>query len=142
MYSNINGKEEKLEREFDNPQAFQSFAEQMPAFQVLNRFPSLGRDGFTSIQNYFENLLDRRLWLGYQDSDQQQSLVDLDKYEDAIQQIEYQKAHKDEHTKQLKATLQRLKDYKKKFKEENREDMIGQLDDDIKKIEEELKKSE
>ena len=142
MYSNINGREEKLEREFDNPQEFQSFAGQMPAFQLLNRFPSFGRDGLNSIHNYFENLLDRRLWLGYQDAEQPQALVDLNKYEDAIQQIEYQKAHKDEHTKQLKATLQKLKDYKKKFKEENREDMLGQLDEDIKKIEEELKKSE
>ncbi len=142
MYSNINGREEKLEREFDNPQEFQSFAGQMPAVQLLNRFPSFGRDGFTSIHNYFENLLDRRLWLGYQEPENQQSLVDLNKYEDAIQQIEYQKAHKDEHTKQLKATLQKLKDYKKTFKEEHREDMMGQLDEDIKKIEEELKKSE
>jgi hypothetical protein len=61
MYSNINGREEKLEREFDNPQEFQSFAGQMPAVQLLNRFPSFGRDGFNSIHNYFENLLDRRL---------------------------------------------------------------------------------
>lgn len=142
MYSNVNGREEKLEREFDNPQEFQSFAGQVPAFQLFNRLPSFGWDGFNSLHNYFENLLDRKLGLSYEPTQQQESLVDLHKYEDALEQIEYQRAHKDEHLKQLKATLQKLKDYKKKFKEEQREDMIGQLDEDIKKIEEELKRSE
>ena len=142
MYSNVNGREEKLEREFDNPQDFQSFAGQVPAFQIFNRLPSFGRDGITSLHNYFENLLDRRLGLGYQEQEPTDSLVDLHKYEDALQHIDYQKAHKEEHVKQLKTTLQKLKDYKKKFKEEQRDDIISQLDADIQRIEDELKKSE
>ena len=61
MYSNMNGREEKLEREFDNPQEFQSFAKQIPAFQMLNRVPLFGLDVRDTFHTYFENLLDKRL---------------------------------------------------------------------------------
>ena len=142
MYSNINGKEEKLEREFDNPQDFQSFAGQVPAFQMLNRMPMFGLDGWNSLHNYLEDFLDKKLGLDYQSPDDQQSLIDLNKYEQALEEIEYNKTHKDARAKQLKTTLQKLKEYKKTFKEEHRDDFIGQIDEDIKKAEEELKKLE
>lgn len=143
MYSNINGREEKLEREFDNPQEFHSFAKQTPAFQMRNNIPFLWLGGWDNFHNYLDNFLDQRLGLGHQESyENTSSLVDLDKYEKTLEEIEYQKVHKDEHTKQLKSTLQKLKEYKKKFKEENREDMMANIDEDIKKIEEELKKNE
>ena len=142
MYSNMNGREEKLEREFDNPQEFQSFAKQIPAFQMLNRVPLFGLDVRDTFHTYFENLLDKRLWVDYQPQSESHGLVDLNKYEDALAQIEYEKVHKDDHQKQLKSSLQKLKDYKKRFKEEQKEDMIIQIDEDIKKIEEELKNNE
>jgi len=63
MYSNVNGREEKLEREFDNPQDFQSFAQQMPAFSLWKTSPLLSLDGRSNFHEYVEHLLDRRLGL-------------------------------------------------------------------------------
>lgn len=142
MYSNINGKEEKLEREFDNPQEFRSFASQVPAFQMFTRLPRFGLDGRNNLHNYLEDFLERRLGLDYQSPEPQQAIVNLAPYEDALAQIAYQKSHKDEYAKQLKTSLQKLKEYKKTFKEEHRDDLIVQIDEDIKKTEEELKKLE
>lgn len=138
----MNGKEEKLEREFDNPQDFRSFASQVPAFQTLTRLPTFGLDGRNSLHNYLEDFLERKLGLDYQAADPEQSLVNMAPYEDALEQIAYQKSHKEEYSKHLKTTLQKLKEYKKTFKEEQRDDLIGQIDEDIKKTEEELKKLE
>lgn len=83
--------------------------------------------------------MEKKLWLEHYDQDTPSSLVDLNKYEKTLEEIEYQKAHKDEHIKWLKITLQKLKDYKKRFKEEEREDMLTTIEEDIKKVEEELK---
>ena len=109
---------------------------------MLNRVPLFGLDVRDTFHTYFENLLDKRLWVDYQPQSESHGLVDLNKYEDALAQIEYEKVHKDDHQKQLKSSLQKLKDYKKRFKEEQKEDMIIQIDEDIKKIEEELKNNE
>jgi len=145
VYKNINWKEEKIEREFDNPQDFQSFAKTNNVLW-LDRFtsPLLWLGDWANLQNYFDSLVDRKLWLTY-DGDYnndygEQSIVDLDKYEQELEKIEYQKQHKDDNLKSLKSSLQKLKDYKKKFKEEAREDIIQQIDIDIKKIEEEILK--
>jgi hypothetical protein len=44
--------------------------------------------------------------------------INLDEYEDELQKIEYKKTHKAEEIQQLKDTLAKLKDYKKRFKAE------------------------
>jgi hypothetical protein len=44
--------------------------------------------------------------------------INLGEYEDELQKIEYKKAHKAEEIQQLKDTLAKLKDYKKRFKAE------------------------
>ena len=148
MYKNINWKEERIEREFDNPQDFQSFAK-TNAVWWLERLhspftsPILWLGDWANLQNYFDNLLDRKLWLSYNNDDYlegngQSDFINLDKYEQELEKIEYQKHHKDESLKSLKANLQKLKEYKKRFKEEWREDIVTQIDADIKKIEEEI----
>ncbi len=151
VYKNINWKEEKIEREFDNPQEFQSFAKTNNVWW-LERFtntltsPMLWLWEWANLQNYFDNLIDRRLWLNYNWDDEDQdnyvewSLVDLNKYEQELEKIEYQRQHKDENLKSLKNSLHKLKEYKKRFKDEWREDMIENIDSDIKKIEEEIAK--
>lgn len=143
MYINVNGKEEKLEREFDNPQDFQFFAKQMPSFSIGIGSHPLGLNGWGNINDYFDYLLDKKM--GGQSSIAKQEmpwLVNMDKYEQALEELEYQKTHKEEHLKELKATMKKLKDYKKKFTEEGKEDLITQIDEDIKKIEEEIEKSQ
>ncbi|HOG15154.1 MAG TPA: hypothetical protein PK674_01060 [Candidatus Absconditabacterales bacterium] len=151
VYKNINGKEEKIEREFDNSQDFQSFVQNnevsgLESFSDTPRSPILGLGDWANLQNYFDNLIDRRLGLIYDGYDEEQdnyaggNLIDLNKYESELKKIDYQKQHKDETLKHLKSTLQKLKDYKKKFKNEGREDMIESIDLDIKKIENEISK--
>lgn len=151
VYKNINWKEERVEREFDNPQEFQSFAKTNNVWW-LERFtnsltsPLLWLWDWANLQNYFDNLLDKRLGLAYQSDygDQEKltewNLVDLNKYEQELEKIEYQKQHKDENLKSLKNNLHRLKEYKKRFKDEWREDIIENIDFDIKKVEEEIAK--
>lgn len=143
VYKNINWKEEKIEREFDNPHDFHSFAKTNNVLW-LDKFtsPMLWLGDRANLQNYFDNLVDRKLWLTY-DGDYdygEQPIVDLNKYEQELEKIEYQKQHKDDNLKLLKNNLNTLKDYKKKFKDEAREDIVEQIDADIKKIEEEIKK--
>ena len=143
VYKNVNGKEEKIEREFDNPKDFQAFAQQNDVLQYEDmQMPRLWLWDRVNLNNYFEDLIDRRLGIpvfeGAEEPALANSVVDLDKYEEELQKIEYQKQHKDEHTKALKSTLQKLKDYKKQFKSEGRDDMVKQIDDDIKKVEAEI----
>jgi hypothetical protein len=151
VYKNINWKEEKIEREFDNSQDFQSFVQNnevswLESFSDTSRSPILWLWDWANLQNYFDNLIDRRLWLIYDWYDEEQdnyagwNLIDLNKYESELKKIDYQKQHKDETLKHLKSTLQKLKDYKKKFKTEWRDDMIESIDLDIKKIENEISK--
>ena len=151
VYKNINWKEERVEREFDNPQEFQSFAKTNNVWwleRFTNTFssPLLWLWDWANLQNYFDNLLDKRLGLTYhsdygdQEKPTEWNLVDLNKYEQELEKIEYQKQHKDENLKSLKNSLHRLKEYKKRFKDEWREDIIENIDFDIKKIEEEIAK--
>jgi len=64
--------------------------------------------------------------------------INLDRYEDELQKIEYKKAHKAEKIQELKDTLAKLKDYKKKFKAEGRDDIIEEIDKDIASVQKEL----
>ena len=62
----------------------------------------------------------------------------MNKYENEMKKIEYQKAHKSEEIQKIKKTLEQLEDYKKKFKSEGRDDMVKDLDNDIKKLQKKL----
>jgi gas vesicle protein len=95
------------------------------------------------LQNYFNNLIDRRFWLWAPEEsfEERKSLpdgIDLDAYEDELQKIEYKKAHKAEEIQTLKDTLNKLKDYKKRFKTEGRDDMVEKIDKDIATTQEKL----
>jgi cytochrome c peroxidase len=94
------------------------------------------------LQNYFNNLIDSRFWLGTKsEPEEKMSLpnwINLDEYEQELQKIEYNKAHKAEEIQELKDTLTKLKDYKKRFKAEWRDDMIEKIDKDISTVQEKL----
>lgn len=151
VYKNVNGREESFEREFDNPQDFQEFSRHNNWSLDKTNFFNLWLWDWTSLNNYFEKLIDRRIWLpslenshfdkcqdGEDCYNQDPDIVDLNKYEDEIQKIEYQKKNKEQNLKSLKDTLEKLKNYKNKFKDENREDMVSKIDEDIKKVKEEI----
>lgn len=140
VYRNNNGKEEEFEKEFDNPQEFNNFRKsyRQPEFEG----PFMGLGDRAHLQNYFNNLIDSRFWLGTKsEPEEKMSLPDginLDAYENELQKIEYNKAHKAEEIQELKDTLAKLKDYKKRFKAEWRDDMIEKLDKDIATVQEKL----
>ena len=141
VYRNNNGKEEEFEKEFDNPQEFNNFRKsyRQPEFEG----PFMGLGDRAHLQNYFNNLIDRRFWLESipEPQQEQKSLPDwinLDEYEQELQKIEYNKAHKAEEIQELKDTLSKLKDYKKRFKAEWRDDMIEKIDKDISTVQEKL----
>jgi hypothetical protein len=58
VYRNDNGKEEEFEKEFDNPQEFNNFRKSyhQPEFEG----PFMGLGDRAHLQNYFNNLIDRR----------------------------------------------------------------------------------
>ena len=88
------------------------------------------------------NLINKRFWLESMEEPEEPKYlpnwVNLDKYEDELQKIEYKKAHKAEKLQELKDTLAKLKEYKKKFKAEGRDDMIEEIDKDIDSVQKEL----
>lgn len=140
VYRNNNGKEEEFEKEFDNPQEFNNFRKsyRQPEFEG----PFMGLGDRAHLQNYFNNLIDSRFWLGTKsEPEEKMSLPDginLDEYENELQKIEYNKAHKAEEIQELKDTLAKLKDYKKRFKAEWRDDMIEKIDKNIATVQEKL----
>ena len=141
VYRNNNGKEEEFEKEFDNPQEFNNFRKTYRQPEFEGPFMWLG--DWANLQNYFNNLIDRRFWLESipEPQQEQKSLPDwinLDEYEQELQKIEYDKAHKAEEIQELKDTLTKLKDYKKRFKAEWRDDMIEKIDKDIATVQEKL----
>ena len=134
VYKNNNGKVEEFEKEFDNLQDFLNFKRSynQPEFEE----PMLWLTGWTNLQNYFDNLINRRLWLWtmIEPEEEQQYLpnwVNLNEYEKELQNMEYEEAHKNERLQWLKNTLAKLNEYLKKFKDKWRDDMLKKIKKDI-----------
>ena len=141
VYRNNNGKEEEFEKEFDNPQEFYNFRKtyQQPEFEG----PFMWLGDWANLQNYFNNLIDRRFWLESmpEPEEEQKSLpnwINFDEYEAELQKMEYEEAHKTEKIQWLKANIAKLEDYKKKFKSKWRDDMVKKIDKDIANTKKEL----
>ena len=64
--------------------------------------------------------------------------VNLDEYENELQKMEYEEAHKAEKIQWLKDSIAKLEDYKKKFKAKGRDDMVKKIDKDIASTKKEL----
>lgn len=140
VYRNNNGKEEEFEKEFDNPQEFNNFRKtyHQPEFGG----PFMWLWDWAHLQNYFNNLIDRRFWLeSMEEPEERKSLpnwTNFDEYEAELQKMEYEEAHKSEKIQELKDSLAKLEDYKKKFKEKGRDDMVKKIDKDIAATKKEL----
>ncbi len=141
VYKNNNGKVEEFEKEFDNLQDFYNFKRgyNQPEFEE----PMLWLTGWTNLQNYFDNLINRRLWLWtmIEPEEEQQYLpnwVNLNEYEKELQNMEYEEAHKNERLQWLKNTLAKLNEYLKKFKDKWRDDMLKKIKKDIESTQKEI----
>ena len=133
VYRNNNGKEEEFEKEFDNPQEFNNFRKTYHQPEFTGPFMWLWDRAH--LQNYFNNLIDRRFWLeSMPEPDEEKALpngVDLSVYEDELQKMEYEEAHKNEKLQWLKNSLAKLKEFKKKFEDKWRDDMVKKIKKDI-----------
>jgi hypothetical protein len=141
VYRNNNGKEEEFEKEFDNPQEFNNFRKTYRQPEFEGPFMWLG--DWANLQNYFNNLIDRRFWLESmpEPEEEQKSLpnwINFDEYEAELQKMEYEETHKAEKIQWLKANITKLEDYKKKFKAKWRDDMVKKIDKDIANTKKEL----
>ena len=140
VYRNNNWKEEEFEKEFDNPQEFYNFRKtyRQPEFEG----PFMWLWDRAHLQNYFNNLIDRRFWLESMDEPEERKSLpnwtNFDEYEAELQKMEYEEAHKSEKIQELKDSLAKLEDYKKKFKEKGRDDMVKKIDKDIAATKKEL----
>ena len=141
VYRNNNGKEEEFEKEFDNPQEFNNFRKTYHQPEFWGPFMWIWDRAH--LQNYFNNLIDRRFWLESmpEPEEEQKSLpnwINFDEYEAELQKMEYEEAHKTEKIQGLKASIAKLEDFKKKFKVKGRDDMIKKIDKDIAATKKEL----
>jgi hypothetical protein len=64
--------------------------------------------------------------------------LNLSKYEKELQKIEEEKKVKIQKKNMLEKSLDKLKWYLTKFKKEKRNDLVKQIEDDIKKVEKDL----
>lgn len=151
-YSNINGKEKRFEKEFDDISEYNNFLANTPEFSSF-RSPSWGIsfdslfDFNTYLDNFFHSRfspVDESTTKRLSQAEEEQIFgIDLSKYENEIQRIEEEKQKKDEKKNMLEKSLEKLKTYLDRFKKEKRDDIVKQIEEDIKKVEkdlEELKK--
>ncbi len=149
IYTNQNGRENTINKDFNSPEDMQEFLQNNPLAREMNNdfFDSLR--SFDRLGEYFDKLIDRKLGIsgtGNYDiprieQNYWSDIVDLNKYEQEAQKIDYEKKEKHEKTNRLNWIIEKLKSYKEKFKKEWRDDIIKQIDEDMKKVEEELKKT-
>lgn len=145
IYKNLNGKENKIEQEFDNESDYNRFIEENKI--QLWEFNQSFFSNIYDLEKYIDDAFFKRIWkffthtktpgLDYQRIDW---LPSLDKYASEYEKILSEKKAKENQKNALKQTIEWLKDYKKKFENEWRNDLIQQIQQDIKKYEEELKK--
>ncbi len=139
FYQNINGKEKKVEKEFNNPNEYYDFINSHPEFN--NNLLEIG-----NLDNYLENFFNSRFALEpvYDEVSSVNNLlpegVDLDKYEIEAKKIDEEKRKKKEEKNLLEKSLEKLKEFLEKFKKEKKEDLVKKIKKDIEKVEEKLKK--
>ena len=141
VYRNNNGKEEEFEKEFDNPQEFYNFRKtyRQPEFEG----PFMWLWDRAHLQNYFNNLIDRRFWLESLSEPEKEEKglpngINFDEYEAELQKMEYEETHKSEKIQGLKNSLSKLEEFKKRFKAKGRDDMVKKVDKDITATKKEL----
>ena len=146
-YSNINGQEKRIEKEFDNPAEYQNFL-QNNQLSLPTRWGN--EDAWDSLfDRFFTQKLGHFLWkpsLGYQKSNYDTSTSNdapydnhLAKYEAELQKIEEERAQKEARKSYLQGLIEKLKEYKKRFENAWLKEKIKSIEEDIKKASKELK---
>ncbi len=142
IVKNINGKEEKLEKEFNSEKEYREFLREnnmnLPEPRLtLSEWSSLG----DYIDNIFEERLNNFFLPDFDETEYEKSAdlpVDISKYEKEAQKIEKEKEEKTKKKDEIKRAIKKLKDYVKTFEKEDKKDLAQSAKEDIKKLEQEL----
>ncbi len=139
---NINGKEEKIEKEFKSPDEYQAFLREQNK-QMADPKLSLSEWGALGdfVDRIFEDKLNDFFLL---DSSEPESAsgelpVELEKYEKEAAKIEKEKERKEAKKIEIKRAIDKLKSFVKTFEKEDKKDLAKSAKEDIKKLEDELK---
>ena len=151
FYKNVDGKEERIEEEFDDPRLYREFIAKHPELRyntfdlpVLWNFWS--PFSFGGLWDSLDDIVDRRLRLWAEDTmntpNKMQALpewVRLDAYEAEIQRLEAEKANREVSKKSLEEASHKLKGYISRFKESGSMEKAKQAQEDLRKVEEKLR---
>jgi len=137
FYSNVNGKEQKIEKEFDNQNDYETFLKENNSFSLdsfFNRFNNFNFFSFPS-QTFFEPFLNKKSHNLLSSN----SVVDLDSYKKEAEKIEEEKRSKEQRKKDLEGAKSDLENYLKIFKQEWKTDLVKKIEEDLKKVNSEIK---
>ncbi len=139
----VNGKEEKIEKEFNSPEEYQAFLRANSDFAVAN--PRLTLSEWDALGSFIDQIFEDKLnslFLqepDYESEAQKDLPVDINKYEKEAQKLEEEKAKKQAKKDEIKRAIDKLKGFVKTFEKEGKKDLAKSAKEDIKKLEEELK---
>ncbi len=144
LYKNINGKEKKIDKEFDNEEDYKNFLEENPEFNWSSNVENfVNYPWLLGFENFLDDFVNKKLWRVWWEDTKKQlpsgDTIDLSEYENEYSRIEEEKQKKEERRKEMESTLEKLKNYKKRFKEEGKEDLVKKIDKDIEKVQNDLK---
>ena len=146
-YSNINWKEKRFEKEFDDVGEYNNFLSSSPEFSPFSRLDrSLSFDSMFDFNRYLDDFFNSRFTLSEPKSNKilkpsetsNVEWLDLSKYEDEIRKIDKEKEEQIKKKWMLEWALEKLKSYLERFKNEKREDLVKKIEEDIKKVEKDL----
>lgn len=133
-YQNINGKEKSFEKTFDSYDEYRNY---MWGSSIFSGF--LGWNG-SLFDNCLNSFLDRRLALSSWSPPEKNNLpIDMGHYEEEVRKIDMDESEKHKRKEQLESAKTRLTEYKEKFNNSGKKDLLKEVEVDMKKIDEELK---
>jgi len=142
IIKNINGKEEKIEKEFKSAKEYEEFIKSQGAFAPavdpklsLSEWGALG----DFIDRIFEDRLGELFALDAPAVSEDTLPVDITKYEKEAAKIEQEKAEKEAKKAEIKRAIDKLKSFVKTFEKEGKKDLAKSAKEDIKRLEKELK---
>lgn len=122
------GRVQRFDKSFSSPEEYRAFLTDNPGFRADRLLPRFGSFGWDDPTEY-ETVADTpRLPEG----------VDLDRYERASREMELEERRKSQRKADLEAGKERLAKYLERFRAAGRQDLSASVEQDLRKIDEEL----
>jgi hypothetical protein len=139
IIKNINGKEERVEKEFNSPEEYREF---LASNQINIPEPKLTLSEWSSLGDYIDKIFTEKLgsfFLEGPEFEAESDLpIDMSKYEKEAAKIEEEKEKLKTKKEELKRAISRLKEFIKTFEKEGKKDLAKRAKEDVKKLEREL----